>query len=180
MNGYVLDGCTLINLYCAWGSIDNLASLSAPFHIGATVASEIIYVRDYDDEGNVVTRDLTATEMSRHQLLRELQPTSAEVDLMVRLSEWLDDGEAEGLAIAASREMTFCTDDGPVQKAADALGIRANITSTPALLLSWAENDPPNLETLPGLVKRITELGRFRPHRSSQYFSWWMKNLEGP
>lgn len=180
MSGYVLDGCTLINLYCAWGSIANLKSFPRPFHIGTIVASEILYVRDFDDKGNVVAKNLTAMEMARHYSLRELTPTSSEVELMVRLSKWLDDGEAQGLAIATSRKMTFCTDDGPVQKAVDALGIRANITSTPALLLNWAGTDSHRLGTLPGLVKRITELGRFRPHRSSPHFSWWMSRLDEP
>lgn len=178
MKGYVLDGCTLINLYCAWGSIANLKSFSATFHVGTSVASEIHYVRDFDARGNVVAKNLSIAELARHHPLRELMPTPAEVELMVRLSEWLDDGEAQGLAIATSRDMAFCTDDGAVLKVVSALDTQAKLASTPTLLLSWAGNDPHRLGTLPTLVKRIAELGRFRPHRSSPHFSWWMSTLD--
>lgn len=178
MKGYVLDGCTLINLYCAWGSIANLNCFPAPFHIGTAVASEVHYVRDFDSKGNVVAKNLSAIELARHHPLHELAPTSEEIELMVRLSAWLDDGEAQGLAIAASRSMEFCTDDGAVQKVVAALGIQTNLASTPSLLLAWAGNEPHRLGTLPTMVKRITELGRFRPHHSSPHYSWWMNKLD--
>lgn len=177
MNGYVLDGCTLLNLYSAWGSLANLKDFSEPFHLGPAVASEILYVRDFDVRGDVATKNLTVMEMSRHYLPLELAPTPAEVELMVRLSGFLDDGEAEGLAIAASRCMNFCTDDGAVQKVIDTLGLRVDVTSTPAILLGWASDHPCRIGVLPALVKRITELGRFRPSRSSPHCSWWARML---
>lgn len=179
MNGYVLDGCTLINLYCAWGSIANLKAFPAPFNIGTTVASEIHYVRDFDSKGTIVAKQLSTADLARHYALQELTPTPVEIELMVRLSEWLDDGEAQGLAIAASRDMIFCTDDGAVQKVVDAQKMRASLTSTPALLQIWAGEDAHRLSKLPALLKRITELGKFRPHRSSPHLSWWMNLLEG-
>lgn len=178
MTGYVLDACTLINLYCAWGSVANLKAFPAPFHVGAAVAAEIHYVRDLDSRGHIVSKKLNTSELFRHYSLQELLPNSQEVDLMVKLAKWLGDGEAEGLAIASSRDMVFCTDDGAVRKVVEAERIHVSLASTPTLLQVWAAQNPHHLNTLPDLVKRISDLGKFRPHRSDPHLSWWMRNLD--
>jgi len=178
MTGYVLDACTLINLYCAWGSVANLKAFPAPFHVGTAVAAEIHYVRELDSKGHIFSKKLSTAELSRHYALQELLPSSQEIDLMVKLAKWLGDGEAEGLAIAASRGMVFCTDDGAVRKVVEAQAMPVSLASTPTLLQIWAGQDPHHLNTLPDLVKRVSDLGKFRPHRSDAHLSWWMRNLD--
>lgn len=178
MNGYVLDGCTLLNLYCAWGSIANLKAFPVAFHLGTAVASEIHYVRAFDAKGHIISKKMTTVELARHYSLQELAPNSMEIELMVFLSEWLDDGEAQGLAIAASRDMVFCTDDGAVRKLIEAQGMQVNLTSTPELLQNWAGEDTLRLASLPACVKRVMELGKFRPHRLSPHLNWWMSVLD--
>jgi hypothetical protein len=178
MTGYVLDSCTLINLYCAWGSVANLRAFPDPFHVGAAVAAEIHYVRDFDSKGHIVSKKLSTAELARHYPLPTLAPSADEIELIVKLAEWIDDAEAEALAIAASRDMIFCTDDGAVRRLVEAQSIPVSLASTPTLLQAWAAQDPHHLLTLPDLVRRITDLGKFRPHRSDPHLSWWMRNLD--
>lgn len=177
MKGYVLDGCTLLNLYCAWGSIESLKAFPAPFHLGTAVAAEIHYVREFDGKGLIVSKKMSAADLSRSYALQVIAPTDPELELTVRLSMWLDDGEAQGLALAASRGMTFCTDDGAVRKVVEVHRLRAGLASTPDLLQAWVGADEQRHAALPRLVKRVTDLGKFRPHRQSHQFDWWMSIL---
>jgi predicted nucleic acid-binding protein len=178
MTGYVLDSCTLINLYCAWGSVANLKAFPDPFCVGAAVAAEIHCVREFDSRGHIVGKKLSTPDLARNYALHELKPSAQEVNLMVQLAKFLGDGEAEGLAIAASRDMVFCTDDGAIRKVVEAQGIQVSLASTPTLLQVWAAQSPDNLNSLPNMVKRVTDLCKFRPHRSDAHLSWWMRNLD--
>lgn len=177
MNGYVLDGCTLLNLYCAWGGIGNLKAFPATFHIGTAVGSEIHYVREYEAQGYISNRKLSTTDLAQQYPLQQLSLTSRELDLMVHLSRWLDDGEAQGLAIAVSRDLCFCTDDGAVHRLIVAQGLHGRLISTPELLQAWAGEDPGRLASLPSAVRRTTKLGKFTPNRSSPHLSWWRQML---
>ncbi len=96
---------------------------------------------------------------------------------MVSLARRVDDGEAEGLAIATSRGYAFCSDDALIKKVALAAGIQTKIVSTPELLQTWAGSDSDRIAMLPDVVRRITTLARFRPHTSSSYAVWWSNQL---
>ncbi|MCD9098062.1 hypothetical protein LU699_13035 [Luteimonas fraxinea] len=178
MNGYVLDACTLLNLYCAWGGIRNLHAYPVGFHLGTAAASEIHHVREYDSKGCVVDKRMSTTDIGRSYPLRLLSPTPVELDLTVHLARWLGDGEAQGLAIAASRGLFFCTDDGAVQKLLNKERLYAQLISTPELLKVWAGNDLTRLASLPTAVRRVRDLGKFTPNRSSPHLAWWAQQLD--
>lgn len=174
MTRYVLDCCSVLNLHCGWGGIQNFSHFGNAWCIGEHALAEIKYVRELNASGSIVTCPLTSADLASQFPLTVLRIESdAEADLMVRLAAMLDDGEAEGLALAASRSMTFCSDDAPVLSATASLGISVQIVSTPELLQSWAFNDTTRTAQLPEIVTRITELSRFVPHKSSPHLPWW-------
>lgn len=174
MTGYILDCCTLLNLYCGWGGLQNLNLVGGNFHIGATVASEAVFVRDYGDAGELIRSELDFTDLRRQCRLATLKLSSQqELALMVRLAASMDDGEAEGLAMAACRGLSFCTDDGAVYKLVAAERMPVRLVSTPEILQAWASADPGRQASLPTVVRRASELARFRPHRSSPHQAWW-------
>lgn len=178
MSGYILDCCTLLNLHCGWGGLQNLHAIDGAFHVGSTVTSEVLYVRDYNNSGAIISAELSFKDISRKCQLRVLTLSSQEERaLMVRLASIMDDGESEGLAIAACRGYTFCSDDGAVRKVISTEKLRVRVVSTPELLQTWAGDDPRKLALIPAAVKRITELGKFRPHRSTPYYAWWTERL---
>lgn len=178
MTGYILDCCTLLNLYCGWGGLHDLHALDGSFHIGATVASEALYVREYSPEGQIARRKLDLRDVCRqYPLARISLSTQREKALMVRLAGSLDDGEAEGLAMAACRGLGFCTDDGAVHKLVGSEHLNVRLVSTPELLQAWAGKDPHRQASLPHTVRRATELGKFSPHRSSPHSDWWIQLL---
>lgn len=178
MTGYILDCCTLLNLYCGWGGLQNLRLIGGNFHVGSTVASEAVYVRDYGDAGEVIQRQLVFADLHRQCRLATLKLTSQqELALMVRLASSMDDGEAEGLAMAVCRGLSFCTDDGAVYKLVAAESLQVRLVSTPEILRTWAGNDAERQATLPAVVRRAFELAKFRPHRSSPHQAWWDEQL---
>jgi len=174
MTGYILDCCTLLNLYCGWGGLQNLNLVGGNFHVGATAASEALYVRDYDSAGALIRRELTFADLHRQCRLPTLKLTSQqELALMVRLASSMDDGEAEGLAMAVCRGLSFCTDDGAVYKLVAAESIKVRLVSTPEILQIWAGGNPERQASLSTVVRRASELAKFRPHRSSPHQDWW-------
>lgn len=174
MTGYVLDCCTLLNLYCGWGGVQNLRDIAPPFHLGQRVAAELLFVRDFDGDGSLIEQKLSKDELLRQYRFSTLKLSSPmEEDLMVRLATKLDDGEAEGLALASCRGLIFCSDDKPVVEAARAEGLNTVIVSTPELLQAWAGSHAHRTSALPDIVRRVSVLGRFCPHRSSPHRSWW-------
>lgn len=174
MKGHILDCCTLLNLYCGWGGLQNLNLVGGNFHVGTMVASEAIFVRDYGDAGELIRRELNFTDLQRQCRLATLKPTSQqELALMVRLAASMDDGEAEGLAMAACRGFSFCTDDGAVYKLVAAERMQVRLVSTPDILQAWASTDPERQASLSTVVRRASELAKFRPDRSSPHQIWW-------
>lgn len=180
MTGYVLDCCTLLNLYCGWGGLRELADFAESFHVGKTVEGEVLYAFEFQPDGTPVRKSLTMSDLRKEYPLARLEMTSQEeMDLMVRLAERLGDGEAEGIALAAARQMTFCSDDKPVAEAIHTGGLNVWLVSTPELLQLWASGRPERLQRMPAIVHRITVLGHFTPRSSSPHAAWWRAQLEG-
>lgn len=176
----VLDACTLINLHCGWNGVAELATLVPRHYIGQGVANELIYVRDFAPDGSIIQRKLTPAESRLEYPVPVLALAKGrEEDLMVRFAAKIDDGEAEGLAIATQRGYEFCSDDEPVYKLAAAVGLNVRLISTPEILQEWAQGDSLRTARLPEVVRRIETLARFRPHRASPHLAWWNLQRKG-
>lgn len=174
----ILDCCTLINLYCGWGGIQKLHDFGDRWCIGTQALGEAKYVREFGADGAVKSRTIDASHLSSHFPLHELAVESdEEAALLVRSAALLDDGEAEGLVLAALRGMAFCSDDAVVHRAARELGLTVEIASTAELLQLWAAGDSIRQEQLPGIVRRISVLAKFAPHRKSPHLAWWKAQL---
>lgn len=174
----VLDCCTLINLYCGWGGIQNLHDFGDRWCIGAQALGEAKYVREFGADGSVENRTIDASHLRSQFPLETLAVESdEEAALLVRTAQLLDDGEAEGLTLAALRNKAFCSDDAIVHRAVRELGLTVEIVSTAELLQRWTSDDKARQEQLPGIVQRISVLARFVPHRDSPYLAWWRSHL---
>lgn len=178
MTSRVLDACTLINLHCGWNGVGELLNLGIQHFVGDVVSTELIYVRELDEHGLIVQRKLTREESRLEYPVPVLSMASpAEQGMMVRFAAKIDDGEAEGLAIAHARGFVFCSDDEPVHKLVRAEGLGVGLITTPEILLAWANGDPVRAARLPEVIRRIATLARFRPHRTSPHLAWWEQQL---
>lgn len=172
MRGYILDCCTLLNLYCGWGGIRELSSVLGPWTIGQRALSEAQYARDFAGDGIIKAIPLGPESiLEQHAISVFSVESDSEIELFVEMANRLDDGEAECIALAAERSLTLCTDERLAQNEAAARGIE--IATTPQILEAWASASPSRREQLPSIVSRIEILARFTPHRSSPHLDWW-------
>jgi hypothetical protein len=178
MTSRILDACTLINLHCGWNGVGELSNLGIHHFVGDVVSAELIYVRHIDEHGLIVQRKLTFEESRLEYPIPVLSMVSkVEQEMMIRFAAKIDDGEAEGLAIANARGFVFCSDDEPVRKLVQSEGLGVRLISTPEILQAWANGDQARAARLPDVVRRITTLARFRPHRASPHLAWWEQQL---
>lgn len=177
MSRHVLDCCTLLNLFSGWGGVKELHDFGEEWSIGERALAETGYVQEYGPDGQLERIDLDRTTIFAQYPLTILTLEHAEQLLLLQLAERLDDGEAEGLAMAIARKKVFVSDDRLVRVVARDLGLSVEIAGTPQLLLAWAGTDTARTGRLPRILRRIEDLARFRPHKSDSHYEWWLETL---
>jgi predicted nucleic acid-binding protein len=178
MSNYILDCCSLINLYCGWGGIQELSRLNKRFCIGEIALAEAKYAREYQAD-RMIPVDVSAVDLLAQYPFQVLRITdAAEQTNFVEFAKQIDDGEAEALAFAAARKLILVTDDRLAINVAARSNLNVKVIGTSDILIEWANSDQDRKARLPSIVKRISELARFCPHRSDQNFSWWKQLLE--
>jgi predicted nucleic acid-binding protein len=176
MSDTILDCCSLINLHCGWGGIQELARVHKPrvsdkanqrFCIGEIALAEAKYAREFHTDGTMVAIDVSKVELLSQYPLVVLQVAgAAEQFNFVELAKQIDDGEAEALTLAAERELILVTDDRLAVNVAARSNSSFKVIGTADILIEWGNSDPNLKARLPNVVRRISELARFCPHRS--------------
>ncbi len=175
MGDGIIDCCSLINLYTGWRGLSELRALSGTWYVGdAVLDQEAQYTRDRDADGRVITVALDLRQAEESGAIRRATlHTSAEIDLYVDLSQELDDGEAQAIAIAKIRGLTLLTDDAKARRLAHSAGLRVSTVSTARVLQTWAAQEPSHQLQIREVLQRIVTLARFRPRHDDPGFDWW-------
>lgn len=178
MGHYLLDCCSLINLHCGWGGLNELRGFGESWSVGETVLSEAGYAREFDAEGQLKKVYFVPTALIAEGGLLLLSPEDeAEQASLVEFAQLVDDGEAEALALALHRRLCLVTDDRPAIRAANRADVAVQTVETPELLKVWAGTDEERLRRLPDVVRRITILAKFQPRTDSPHYLWWQTLL---
>lgn len=172
MTHYCLDACSIINLFCGWGGIQELHSFGTSWATTTTALGEFKDVRIQQMDGTIERVSFN------HDLLLDQYPLNVhaefhpqEVATATELSALIDDGEAECLAIAKHRGLIFVSDDGPAILAAEGLGVRT--ASSLDLIIAWSELEASRPAHLSEIAERIEILARYAPPRSHPRKEWW-------
>ncbi|WP_334180122.1 hypothetical protein [Pseudoxanthomonas sp.] len=173
MTHYCLDACSLINLHCGWGGVQELHVLGGTWSTSDAAARECRRIREFHDDGSIITRDIESAEFFRGSPLVVHAATDEEMDTAMRLAASVDDGEAECLALAKHRELVFVSDDLPAIRLAEAEGIET-ITFV-SILRSWVELDSTRMLQMPDIAGRISALARHVPSPSNPELRWWTR-----
>jgi hypothetical protein len=176
----IIDCCSLINLYTGWRGLDELRSIAGTWYVGDRVLDqEAQYTRDHDAEGNITTVTLDLRQAEESGAIRRVTlDTPAEIDLYVELSQELDDGEAQAMAIAKIRGFTLLTDDAKARRFAKSAELAVSTVSTATILQRWAALDPSHELRIRQVVQRSTTLARSRPRQDDPAFDWWEEMLD--
>jgi predicted nucleic acid-binding protein len=178
MGHYILDACALVNLHCGWGGLRELRTFGASWSIGESALSEVIYVREFDDSGELrkLTLDIPAVVASGRLNVLSIDG-AAENASLVEFAMDLDDGEAQALSMALHRKFVLVTDDRPGVRVASAAHVAVPTMGTPDILMEWVKANPECRSRLPELVRRISILGPFQLRKSSPHYLWWQALL---
>ena len=172
---WLLDACCALNL-AASGNME--AILRAPINGGVLqflmttmVVGEATSLRRGGSGDNAEMRDIFDWEI--HFSSGLLQRTNAEnpdeLSRYVSLAQFLDDGEAMCVALAAARVWGVVTDDIAAQKKMGSVPF----LTTPELIKNWAEFSSVDSTVLAGTLRRIREKARYGPPRIHPLHTWW-------
>jgi|CXWL01.1.fsa_nt_gi predicted nucleic acid-binding protein len=172
---HIVDSCSLINLHSGWGGLAELRAIGGNWHVCEAVLEESEYAREYGLDGVPTIVELNLPALVSDGLLAEVRAESEQEleDYVVFASE-IDDGEAQALAIAKSRGYVLLTDDRKALKIANREDVGVRTICTATVLQRWAGLSPENEGRLPSIIARIEDLGRFRPHKDSSDYKWWL------
>lgn len=180
MDDHIIDCCSLLNLYTGWGGLAELRELRRTWYVCEAVLNEAEYTREYGADSVTVLIPLDMKELTQSGLLLSARPeTEAEIDAYVGFACEVDDGEAQGLAIAKHRGFVLLTDDRKAARIAQRPDVAVRITSTAKILQAWAQLDTSNEARLHEVIVRITALAKFGPGMDSPDYEWWRRFSQG-
>ena len=172
MTHYCLDACSIINLFCGWGGIQELHTFGTSWSTTATALGEFQEVRVQQADGSIARIPIEhEILLQQYPLIVHSELSQDELITATGLSEEIDDGEAECLAVSLHRGLVFVSDDGLAIAAARSHGVQA--VSSLDLISNWAELEPSRPTALAEILGRIETLARYVPPRSHLRRDWW-------
>lgn len=176
---FVIDSCSIVNLYASGYFESLLASLEGLASVVDHVLHESQFIRAHSDNSMEEKEPIRLEESIANGFVLHLHlDTEIEFERYLELAIRLDDGEAATLALAASRGGTLVTDDRKALSIARELSV-ATMT-TPEVLHRWSISaEVPEL-TLCEALENIRWRARFEPSRQHPLWSWWRSAIERP
>jgi len=176
MRDHILDCCSLLNLYTGWRGIEELGELGLEWHICEAVVSEAEYTREYDGKGGKYVVPVDIGRFLESGMLNPVKPeTDAEFVDYVSFAMEIDDGEAQAIAIAKSRNYVLLTDDRRAANFARRIDVGVRVISTPEILKAWADRSGDNEARLFEIIPRIAELAKYSPAPDATLSAWWLR-----
>ncbi len=166
----VLDACVVINLVATNRPLLEYSPSGTPFLLGERAAEEALYLAPAD-ETEPQRIDIAAPPTSDGVQIVRL--AGEENGLFVELAHMLDDGEAEAMAIAASRGMALATDDRKARRVATELPSAIRLVSTSDLMRSWASTNEIADAAVSAALVAIERRASFVPARNDPNREWW-------
>lgn len=166
----IVDACVAINIRATrrWGEIFRAAGWQPV--MTSIALREVIYLFDGDGDQRQVA--LNAEEVAGFLLSREL--AEHQLELMFSLVPTLGSGEASSLAVAATENLPFATDDQAAIQHDMTRSI--HVITTTELVRRWAQSG-----VAKGAVREAIGLidtrARFRPGVADPNHSWWTSRL---
>jgi predicted nucleic acid-binding protein len=169
----IQDACVLINLIAS-GHFEEIAGgCGLRFAITQAAAGEAMFLHNAET-GEKERIDLAP--LMQNGMLEKLVAESENEKLrFLELTLNLDDGEAESMAIAESRNFALATDDKKARNLIQREGLKIELWSTCLLLQHWQNKCRVSDEIVKNVLTNIFKRARYRPKFSHPDFDWWVK-----
>ena len=133
MRELVADADVLMSLVASDEAAAILRAADVRLVICPEVESEALYL---EAESSGERRPVDLKQLYDDGVAANAALSDAEIDLFVQLAREVDDGEAQALAIASTRQLNLATDDRRAARVAARLNIQT--IDTPELTLNWS------------------------------------------
>jgi len=174
MKRQIIDCCALLNLYTGWGSLQPLLSFELSLYVAKAVIEESLYINEWDSNQEKVKVPIDLRSIREDSNLTVVAPqTIAEIDDYIDFAMEIDDGEAQSLSIAKHRNLVLLTDDRKALALARRTDVSVETLTTVEILQEWGGTSIEHAQSLPTILRRITELARFTPRGGTPERIWW-------
>ena len=168
----IQDACVLINLLGSGRFRDIAAGCGLEFAIVSAVSTETLYLHNPDPSER---EQIDLQPLINDGILKILDPENEQEKLRyIELALSLDDGEAESVAIAESRNYALATDDKKARRMIQNENIKIELWSTCSLLQSWQKKSSVSDEDMKNALKNILSRARYHPKAGHPNYDWWM------
>jgi predicted nucleic acid-binding protein len=167
----IQDACVLINLLGSGRFRDIAAGCGLEFAIVSTVSRETLYLHSLDPS---VREQIDLQPLVKDGILKILDPENEQEKLRyIELALSLDDGEAESIAIAESRNCALATDDKKARRVIQNEKIKIEIWSTCSLLQLWQKKCSISDADMKNVLQNIVARARYHPKTGHPDYNWW-------
>lgn len=163
----------LMNLLATGRAVEILRAVRLVLLVPPTVDREALFLESETPDDPRTPVDLDPLVQAR--VLSKVSLSDEEVEVVVKLAQSVDDGEAEVIAVGSVRQLAIATDDRKARRVASARG--SQLMSTPDLLMRWQAASSTSEEEVARVLGLIGRRSRYRPPRSHSLYDWWMKLL---
>lgn len=168
----VLDACVAINLAATGRPLREFAPPGGTLWLCRRAANEAVYLELPGEEPGREHLDLGAA--GKRAQVQVVNLRHDEYASFVEFASMVDDGEAEALAICASRHLVLATDDRKARRIALERDVPVRLTSTASMMRHWATREPrPAPLLIRAVLRSIETRARFFPANSDRDFEWW-------
>jgi hypothetical protein len=179
MTTVALDCCSILSLYAGWNGLEELRRFDYAFVASSISLNEASYSRDFSIDNSICRVELGKEAILSAGVIREVELGSArEEDCFIQLARRIDDGEAETIAICASRGYVFVTDDRLARTVAATVIASELIRDTPSLLSEWQTLFEVPASRLGEVLRRVSVLAKYLPPPNHPLRTWWLDAVE--
>ena len=171
----ILDTCVLLNLAASDEVAEIVSTIRGATFICSAVQKEALFLRDETEQSVLVP--LNVDDLLAAATIRICDLASdGEEEQFVRLAADLDDGEAMSIAIAASRVMSFASDDQKARRIfTELVPDPQRLKSTSSIVKQWVAARSVTPQRLRSALRRIGSRARFTPSRRDPNAAWWQQ-----
>lgn len=173
----LLDACVMINAVASGVGLQELAQHNqVHFAMARIAATEVIYLGNHDD--GVPNEKIDLFQYVDRGELQIVDLAPSEIPLFVTMAQFVDDGEAATLALAARRGWALATDDRKAQNVAGTTLPNCCLVTTATLLHRWATRSDSATERIREALSLIETRAAFVPRRNDPHRDWWRKVMQ--
>ncbi|ASV10540.1 MULTISPECIES: hypothetical protein [Leptospira] len=175
---FLMDACILINLMAAEILSEIVENSGLKFAISSFIVEKEVHFVFQEKDAGLYKIKIDISDFTDSGKIIKMYLEDNEAQMVVDLSQDVDDGEAYTIALAVCRKLNMVSDDKKAGRLFRKLQKDGVLLSTEALLYRWAKKNFVSLERLKNVLLKIEKCARYLPPKDSEFYLWWREVKE--